>query len=358
MRTWQTNGRVHVFFNNLSQLTPDVRLQTIDFESYRIWRADGWDRPFGSSAENGPESKLWKLIAEFDKVDYFTDTRETSSGTVTQQLPLGANTGLDVIRYQPLQLRPDSDEAMRYEAGRQLMEDILSDDRFSYLGPTSDPAIFIRYFGSNGEITPVGQAFPELQDWENNYAVMDTFYWDQTGVKFYEYVDRSVQNGIYYFYSVTATDYAADVTNDGIVNVGRGLSGDPQSNFEFAIPKSDAQTAKERADFGQDIYVVPNPATRASLADFSELNPNADDPTGVRVMFANLPRARNTIKIFSLSGDLIQTIEHDGTSGDGSAFWNLVSRNGQEVVSGIYLYSVESHDSAFDRVVGRFVVVR
>ena len=42
----------------------------------------------------------------------------------------------------------------------------------------------------------------------------------------------------------------------------------------------------------------------------------------------------------------------------GSAFWNLVSRNGQEVVSGIYLYSVESSDSAFDRVVGRFVVVR
>ena len=86
-------------------------------------------------------------------------------------------------------------------------------------------------------------------------------------------------------------------------------------------------------------------------------------------MFANLPASRNTISIYTLAGDLVETIEHDGTVDDcpddsgfgncgGSAFWNLVSRNGQEVVSGIYLYSVESSDSAFDRVVGRFVVVR
>lgn len=85
-------------------------------------------------------------------------------------------------------------------------------------------------------------------------------------------------------------------------------------------------------------------------------------------MFANLPRSRNTINVYTLAGDLVETIEHDGSrdcpGGDefsdcgGSAFWNLVSRNGQEVVSGIYLYSVESADSRFDRVVGRFAVVR
>jgi hypothetical protein len=86
-------------------------------------------------------------------------------------------------------------------------------------------------------------------------------------------------------------------------------------------------------------------------------------------MFANLPASRNTIKIFTLAGDLVEVIDHDGTVADcdddsgfgncsGSAFWNLVSRNGQEVVSGIYLFSVESADAAFDNVVGRFVVIR
>jgi len=103
---------------------------------------------------------------------------------------------------------------------------------------------------------------------------------------------------------------------------------------------------------------VPNPATRDALAEFSQLFPNSDDPTGVRVEFRNLPRARNTVRIFTLSGDLVMEIPHDGRDGNGSVSWNLVSRNGQEVVSGIYLYSVESEDENFNRVVGKFVVVR
>jgi flagellar hook assembly protein FlgD len=80
--------------------------------------------------------------------------------------------------------------------------------------------------------------------------------------------------------------------------------------------------------------------------------------TGVRVVFANLPAAHNTIKIFTEDGDLVQTIKHDGTAGYGSASWNLVSRNGQEVVSGIYLFSVQSDNSEFADFIGKFVVVR
>ena len=42
----------------------------------------------------------------------------------------------------------------------------------------------------------------------------------------------------------------------------------------------------------------------------------------------------------------------------GAASWNLVSRNGQEVVSGIYIYVVKSDNPAFDDFQGRFVVIR
>ena len=68
--------------------------------------------------------------------------------------------------------------------------------------------------------------------------------------------------------------------------------------------------------------------------------------------------ARNTIKIYTVSGDLVQTLDHDGLSGFGSISWNLMSRNGQEVVSGVYLYSVQSDDNRFEDFVGKFVVVR
>ena len=78
----------------------------------------------------------------------------------------------------------------------------------------------------------------------------------------------------------------------------------------------------------------------------------------MRVTFTNLPQANNTIKVYTSSGDWVQTISHNGNSGSGHVSWNLMSRNGQEIVSGIYLYSVESDDDAFDTYVGKFFVVR
>jgi hypothetical protein len=187
---------------------------------------------------------------------------------------------------------------------------------------------------------------------------VDTLYWSKLTppVEFYEYIDRDVHNGIYYFYSVTATDFDVDAALG--TPKGPGLVGDPQSNFEFAIPKSDAQTREERAAQGAQIYVVPDPATRESLAEFSQLFPNSQDPTGVRVEWRNLPMAKNVVRVFTLSGDLVIELRHDGTMGDGSLSWNLVSRNGQEVVSDIYMYSVESEDENFNRYVGKFTVVR
>ena len=57
---------------------------------------------------------------------------------------------------------------------------------------------------------------------------------------------------------------------------------------------------------------IPNPATRESLAEFQQQPPSGDDPTGVRIMFNNLPAARNVISIFTTSGDLVDSIDHDG----------------------------------------------
>jgi hypothetical protein len=368
MRIWQTDNRIHVFWNDMSRVVPDLRLQEVDFESFRIWRADGWERPFGSSVENGPEAALWSLIAEFDEVSYFRDRRTVDGETVEHELPLGKNTGLDVIRYVPAMLQEGTPEHTRTEAARDLVQRILEDPEYAYLSSMIDPAEVVRYLNHDGAVTPLGKKYPDLRDFEGSWDVVDTAYWGETGLGFYEYVDEDVFNGIAYFYSVTATDFLASISDGGLVPVGRGLSGDPQSNFHFAVPRFAAQTADERESEGQDIFAFPNPATREALADFSQFRPNDDDPTGVRIMFANLPAARNTIRIYTLAGDLIETIDHDGNrdcpGGDafgdcgGSAFWNLMSRNGQEVVSGVYLFSVESADSRFDRVVGRFVVVR
>jgi hypothetical protein len=211
----------------------------------------------------------------------------------------------------------------------------------------------------------------ELLPWEGYPAELDTFYMvtyrapiepnvrEKLATEYYEYIDRDVHNGFIYFYSVTATDHGlTPVGGEGWQISGAGQYGDPGSSFNNTVPGAAAQTPEQRARNGANIYVYPNPATRDAVREFQQLRPNADDPTGVRVMFANLPQARNTIKIFTEDGDLVQTIEHDGTSGYGQVSWNLVSRNGQEVVSGIYLYAVQSDNSAFEDYIGKFVVIR
>jgi hypothetical protein len=72
------------------------------------------------------------------------------------------------------------------------------------------------------------------------------------------------------------------------------------------------------------------------------------------------------VSIYTLSGDLVQQIRPndlrvDGhpqkeTTGDQQATWNLVSRNGQDVASGIYLFTVATIAGELQR--GRFVVIR
>ena len=51
----------------------------------------------------------------------------------------------------------------------------------------------------------------------------------------------------------------------------------------------------------------------------------------------------------------VAQIDHDGSGGNGEAPWDLVTRNGQEAESGVYLFTV---DSPVGRTVGRFVVIR
>ena len=173
----------------------------------------------------------------------------------------------------------------------------------------------------------------------------------QGGRRYYRYVDKSMHLGRPYFYSVTALDH----TDDGKGNLGIGKLGDPASNFVFIEPKTHSQQpwAYEEGN----IYVVPNPATTESMSAWT-LNPNNDDPTGIKVEFRNLPLAPGQIRIFTLAGDLVQELPFDGRTGVGTVKWDLVSRSGQDVTSGVYIFAVEPEGVDFDRFIGKFVVIR
>jgi len=168
-----------------------------------------------------------------------------------------------------------------------------------------------------------------------------------------------VLNGFIYFYSVTAKDS----TGERDVLGGRGTLAE-QEGRRSAVEADGVvpQSATSATGANKEVYVVPNPYRAHAQWD---LTPNAADPTGTHVDFYNMPAGIWALRIFTISGDLVQTIRstdiqtngkrQQETPTDGQATWNLISRNGQDVVSGIYLFSVESK-SGTQR--GKFVIIR
>ncbi|MFC2076034.1 T9SS type A sorting domain-containing protein [candidate division KSB1 bacterium] len=71
-----------------------------------------------------------------------------------------------------------------------------------------------------------------------------------------------------------------------------------------------------------------------------------------RIRFLNLPPTCK-ISIYTMAGDLVEEIEH--VSGSDSELWDLISRNNQSVVSGLYIYVVETEA---DKHIGKFVIMR
>ena len=80
----------------------------------------------------------------------------------------------------------------------------------------------------------------------------------------------------------------------------------------------------------ENVKVVPNP-----YRGTAEWEKQYED----RIKFTNLPPVAK-ISIFSMSGDLVQELDHnDGTAEE---YWDLITRNNQSVVSGLYVFVVEA----------------
>jgi hypothetical protein len=69
------------------------------------------------------------------------------------------------------------------------------------------------------------------------------------------------------------------------------------------------------------------------------------------MQFTHLPD-KATIRIYTLAGDLVQTLQHQGS---GTEDWNMLSSNGQGIAPGLYFYHIESE---VGEKVGKFAVVK
>jgi len=123
---------------------------------------------------------------------------------------------------------------------------------------------------------------------------------------------------------------------------GAPLNG-PDDNFSFKV---DGVNTASAAGSLNDIRVVPNPY----FAQYSAMVETGEGESVVE--FQKIPD-RCTIRIYTLAGDLVRTINHD--DGSGAARWNLLSETGRLVASGIYIYHVES---PYGEHLGRFAIIK
>jgi len=122
--------------------------------------------------------------------------------------------------------------------------------------------------------------------------------------------------------------------------------------FEFTTHggRIDKQLAKNSLDC---IKVVPNPYVAA--ATWEARNPYTTGRGPRSLHFNHLPN-KCTIRIFTVSGELVDTIEHDSPIDDGTEEWNLLTRDDLNVSYGIYIYYVDA--PGIGQKIGKFAIIK
>jgi hypothetical protein len=159
----------------------------------------------------------------------------------------------------------------------------------------------------------------------------------------FEFVDADVVRGENYYYYVTA------VTSDGLESSEYlNRTGTTGEKFREAL----TPTRPPAEDWEQSVVVVPNPFHIQGASNYESEK---------RIVFLNLPAYAN-IHIYTMTGDRVQTLEHDSSTGDDD--WDRQETfSTMEIVSGIYIFVVEELDgprggATGRQAMGKFVVIK
>jgi hypothetical protein len=120
----------------------------------------------------------------------------------------------------------------------------------------------------------------------------------------------------------------------------------PGLRVKFSYQGSALSLATTDSTLLAKVHTVPDPYYATSALEIS--------PNKKVLKFVNLP-GQCIVRIYSLSGVLIQVLTHNDAQGGGEVSWDLRNRNQQFVASGVYFYHVETPDGK--QKTGRFTVV-
>jgi hypothetical protein len=125
-----------------------------------------------------------------------------------------------------------------------------------------------------------------------------------------------------------------------------------EDTFKFVTRGEKIDQEKARVEAQSSPYVVPNPYVAS--ASFEPERFAVSGRGERRIEFRNIP-AKSVIRIYTLKGELVQTLYHDGST-EGYVAWNLRTKDNLDVAPGLYIYHVEA--PGIGSFIGKFAIIK
>ncbi len=123
--------------------------------------------------------------------------------------------------------------------------------------------------------------------------------------------------------------------------------------YTFTTKGASVDVQSGREDFQEtEPYVVPNPYVNAARNEQARFATTGRGER--RIEFRNIP-ANSTIRIYTVSGELVQTLRHTGNS-VGMVPWNLRTKDNLELAPGLYIFHVDGGE--FGKHIGKFAIMK
>ncbi|AFH48891.1 Hypothetical protein IALB_1180 [Ignavibacterium album JCM 16511] len=126
-----------------------------------------------------------------------------------------------------------------------------------------------------------------------------------------------------------------------------------EDKYTFITKGQSLNSDLAKQQFSEEPYVVPNPYVAA--ASFEPQRFAVMGRGERKIEFRNLP-VNCTIRIYTLNGELVQTLKHDGNINKGFVEWNLRNSDQLEVAPGLYIYHVDGGD--IGTYIGKFAIIK
>jgi hypothetical protein len=336
-----TRGEFRVRWNGLrSETTKDIFSDLFDFEGYRVYLS------------NTPSAYGFSVIASYDIEDYNRYYWDKANERwdlpdipfTRDSLEMLYGEGFEPLVYtidHPLYI---NDSAFYFRQQDWNQSDLRDTTKIHKVYPDERPPTVLSIDSARiyypEELTDDGLFFKYYE---------------------YEYYIRNLLPSQLYYIGVTAFDYGSPGSDL------ESLETPPNRNYVAEYPQNDNTTVESS---GLHVVVYPNPyradgkykEDRFEGVDYIDNEGNYVQQAGLpndrtrSIHFINLPH-KCTIRIFTIDGDLVRQIEHDVPKDDPRSMhhrWDLITRNTQAVVSGIYYYSIESE---YGNQIGKIVII-